>query len=203
MLRCRRHVLSNIPKLLAAFLFLVYHQRARKTSLCHMRGVDYTNCNTCCTFTGADPGFLKGGGILGLQAKKGGGFRRGSNFGPNVKKPPTWAKKGGSRTPCPPRRPRAAHALFNMCVYGAWHHCPRAYACTGSHVPDRMYRIACTGSHVPDRMYRIACTMHDQPPACLPAYSYILTKAICLITGANLPKSLAMGDRRWGCHVTV
>ena len=30
--------------------------------------------------------FLKGGSILGLQAKKG-GSRRESNFGPNVKKP--------------------------------------------------------------------------------------------------------------------
>ena len=37
-------------------------------------------------YTGADPGFLKwGGGIIGLLAKR--GSRRGSNFGPNVKKP--------------------------------------------------------------------------------------------------------------------
>ena len=42
---------------------------------------------------GADPGFLKGGGRLGLQAKRGGG-RRGSNFGPNVKKPTSWHKRG-------------------------------------------------------------------------------------------------------------
>ena len=37
---------------------------------------------------GVDPRFLKkgGGSILGLQGKKG-GFMRGSNFGPNVKKP--------------------------------------------------------------------------------------------------------------------
>ena len=39
--------------------------------------------------------FLKGGGsILGLQAKRGGG-KRGSNFGPNVKKPTSWPKRGG------------------------------------------------------------------------------------------------------------
>ena len=44
---------------------------------------------------GADPGFLKGGGsILGLQAK-GGGSKRGSNFGPSVKKPTPWPKRGG------------------------------------------------------------------------------------------------------------
>ena len=43
------------------------------------------------------------GGILflGLQAKKGGPWR-GSNFGPNVKKPTTLAKKRGS--------PESAHA---------------------------------------------------------------------------------------------
>ena len=40
--------------------------------------------------------FEKGGGgsILGLQAKKGGGgSKRGSNFGPNVKKPTSWPKR--------------------------------------------------------------------------------------------------------------
>ena len=36
------------------------------------------------------------GSILGLQAKKrGGGSKRGSNFGPNVKKPTSWPKRGG------------------------------------------------------------------------------------------------------------
>ena len=46
---------------------------------------------------------LKGGGArLGLQAKKGGGGRRGSNFGPNVKKPTSWHKGGGVRTPLDP-----------------------------------------------------------------------------------------------------
>ena len=49
--------------------------------------------------------FWKGGGsILGLQAKKkGGGSKRGSNFGPNVKKPTSWPKRGGGvRTPWTP-----------------------------------------------------------------------------------------------------
>ena len=50
----------------------------------------------------ADPGFLKRGSILGLQAKKGG-----SNFGPNVKKPISWPKKGGPDPWTPP--PRSAH----------------------------------------------------------------------------------------------
>ena len=51
---------------------------------------------------GADPGFLKGGGSrLGLPAKKGGG-RRGSNFGPNVKKPTSWHKGGGPDPLDPP-----------------------------------------------------------------------------------------------------
>ena len=37
-------------------------------------------------YTGADPGFLKGGGSrLGLPAKRGGGPRRGSNLGPMLK----------------------------------------------------------------------------------------------------------------------
>ena len=39
--------------------------------------------------------FEKGGSILGLQSQKKGGSRRGSNFGPNVKKPISWPKKGG------------------------------------------------------------------------------------------------------------
>ena len=45
--------------------------------------------------------FERGGSIIGLQAKKG-GSRRGSNFGPNVKKPTSWAKKEGSGLPGPP-----------------------------------------------------------------------------------------------------
>ena len=54
---------------------------------------------TACV-TGADPGFLKkggGGSILGYRQKKGGPGEPGSNFMPNVKKPTTWAKGGGSR----------------------------------------------------------------------------------------------------------
>ena len=48
--RCRRHDLSNILKLQAAFLYSIYHQRVCKTSLFHMSGVDFMHCNTCCTF---------------------------------------------------------------------------------------------------------------------------------------------------------
>ena len=34
----------------AAFLYAIYHQQEGKTSLFHMRGVDFTHFNTCCTF---------------------------------------------------------------------------------------------------------------------------------------------------------
>ena len=47
---CRRHNLSNILKLQATFLYSIYHQRAGKTSLFHVRGIDFTHFNTCCTF---------------------------------------------------------------------------------------------------------------------------------------------------------
>ena len=51
-LRRRRHDLSNILKWQAAFLYSPYHQRAGKSqaSLFHMRGVDFTHFDTCCTF---------------------------------------------------------------------------------------------------------------------------------------------------------
>ena len=39
--RCGRHSLSNILKLQATFLYSIYHQRAGKTNLFHMRGVDF------------------------------------------------------------------------------------------------------------------------------------------------------------------
>ena len=46
---------------------------------------------------------MKGGGsILGLQATERG---RGSNFGPNVNKPISWAKKGGLFYGPPPPDP--------------------------------------------------------------------------------------------------
>ena len=41
--------------------------------------------------------------ILGLQAKKGG-----SNFGPNVKKPTSWPKRGGGPDPLDPPPPGPA-----------------------------------------------------------------------------------------------
>ena len=40
-----------------------------------------------------------------MYKQKKGGSRRGSNFRPNVKKPTTWAKKGGSGPPGPPPPP--------------------------------------------------------------------------------------------------
>ena len=49
-------------------------------------------------FTGADPGFLKGGVQIRSTSKKG-GARRGSNFGPNVKKPTSWHKRVGGPDP--------------------------------------------------------------------------------------------------------
>ena len=51
---------------------------------------------------GADPGFLKGGGVQIRSTSKKGGARRGSNFGPNVKKPTSWHKRGGPDPPDPP-----------------------------------------------------------------------------------------------------
>ena len=37
-------------KTTSSFLYLIYNQRADKTSPFHMRGVDFTHVNTCCTF---------------------------------------------------------------------------------------------------------------------------------------------------------
>ena len=45
---CRRYDLSNIQKIQVAFLYSMYHQGAGKTSVFHMRGVDFTHFNTCC-----------------------------------------------------------------------------------------------------------------------------------------------------------
>ena len=45
------HGLSNILELIiATFLYLIYHQRARKTNLFHMRGGRFHAGNTLCTF---------------------------------------------------------------------------------------------------------------------------------------------------------
>ena len=55
--------------------------------------------------------FERGGSILGLHAKKGGGSKRGSNFGPNVKKPTSWPK-GGGPDPLDPPPPGSATALM-------------------------------------------------------------------------------------------
>ena len=51
---------------------------------------------------GADPGCLKGGVHLRSTSQKKGGSKRGSNFWPNVKKPTSWSKRGGSGPPGPP-----------------------------------------------------------------------------------------------------
>ena len=58
------------------------------------------------------PGFLKKGESildLGLQVKTKGGSRKGYNFGPNVKKPTSWTKKG-VRIPMDTHT-RSAHAM--------------------------------------------------------------------------------------------
>ena len=39
--------------------------------------------------------FERGGGVQIRSTSKKGGARRGSNFGPNVKKPTSWHKRGG------------------------------------------------------------------------------------------------------------
>ena len=44
------HGLSNILKLQATFLHSIYHQRAGKTNLFHMRGGRFHAFNTLCTF---------------------------------------------------------------------------------------------------------------------------------------------------------
>ena len=68
-------------------------------------------------FRGQD--FWKGGlGLQGLHlrstSKKKGGSRRGSNFGPNFKKPIWWPKKGGM---CPPDPPMAL-LVFTLAYLG-------------------------------------------------------------------------------------
>ena len=44
--KCGMHSLSNILKLQATFLYSIYHQRAGKTNLCHMRGGQFHAGNT-------------------------------------------------------------------------------------------------------------------------------------------------------------
>ena len=74
---------------------------------------DRTHCGPGYLIVMIDPGevhnsrggsriFERGGGArLGLQAKRGGG-RRGSNFGPNVKRPTSCHKRGGPDPLDPP-----------------------------------------------------------------------------------------------------
>ena len=35
---------------ISVFIYSIYHQRADKTNLFHMRGANFTHFNTCCTF---------------------------------------------------------------------------------------------------------------------------------------------------------
>ena len=69
---------------------------------------------------GADPGFLKGGGVQNRStSKKRGGGRRGSNFGPNVKKPTSWHKRGGGGPDPldpPPSGSATACGIYMMCM---------------------------------------------------------------------------------------
>ena len=52
---CGRHGLSNILKLQAMFLYSIYHERAGKTNLFHMRGGRFHAGNTLCTFNDLFP----------------------------------------------------------------------------------------------------------------------------------------------------
>ena len=47
---CGMHGFSNILELIATFLYSIYHQRAGKTNLFHMRGGRFHAGNTLCTF---------------------------------------------------------------------------------------------------------------------------------------------------------
>ena len=47
-------------------------------------------------------GFLKGGGVQIRSTSKKGGQTGGANFGPNVKKPTSWHKRGGQTPWTPP-----------------------------------------------------------------------------------------------------
>ena len=63
---------------------------------------------------GADPGFLKkGGGVHRRSTMKEGSVQEGSNFGPNVKKPTSWPKRGGGPGPPgpPPDPPMCMHGI--------------------------------------------------------------------------------------------
>ena len=77
--------------------------------------------------SGADPGFLKGGGGVHLRStrKKGGGVQEGVQlWGLMLKKPTSWPKGGGVRTPWTPP-PWIRHWLYRIqrlglgSVYGA------------------------------------------------------------------------------------
>ena len=76
---------------------------------CNVRLSSTKLSNLSHDYAGADPGFLKGGVQIRSTSKKG-GARRGSNFGPNVKKPTSWHKRG-VQTPWTPPPPRSAHAM--------------------------------------------------------------------------------------------
>ena len=62
--------------------------------------------------SGADPGFLKGGGVQIRSTSKKGGARWGANFGPNVKKPTSCHKRGGPDPLDPPPLDPPLHMFF-------------------------------------------------------------------------------------------
>ena len=49
-LRCAVEGMQSFKQAQAAFWYSIYHPRAGKSSLFHMRGVDFTHFNTCYTF---------------------------------------------------------------------------------------------------------------------------------------------------------
>ena len=89
------------------------------------------------------------GSILGLQAKRGGG-----NFGPNVKKPTSWPKRGGGEPPGHPPPPGSATDMYVCRPY---------YVC--------MYKCVC--------MYTCMCTC---VPVCMYDSVYVCIMCVCMYT---------------------
>ena len=69
--------------------------------------------------SGADPGFLKGGGVQIRSTSKKRGGRRGSYFGPNVKKPIHRGTKGGP-DPLDPPGSATGFVHFHQTVCGLY-----------------------------------------------------------------------------------
>ena len=89
------------------------------------------------------------GSILGLQAKKrGGGSKRGSNFGPNVKKPTSWPKRrgGGSGPPGPPPPWIRYWVWTTMTRPQTWNHSRIWHCSTLNNVRCLCDKFSCTSS---------------------------------------------------------